>query len=150
MVLADSGSEGYLLVGHVVFERYKQWIVSTGRASPSDFVSVASSNICYKFGNGNSSVAYSMIMLQQLGLAHHPMRGSTPPHLETNSPLRTLVSFFIWSYSWQVRKLCEILGNYNWLVKKLCEILDNYNWLVRQLREILENYSWLARRAQIP
>ena len=62
VVLADSGSEGYLLVGHTVFERCKKWIVKIGRASESDFVPVESSNIMYKFGKGHSNVAYSMRM----------------------------------------------------------------------------------------
>ena len=55
LMLADSGSEGALLVGAKTYSLYKDWLIREGKAVEADFSTVSNSNLVYKFGMGTSS-----------------------------------------------------------------------------------------------
>ena len=54
-MLADIGSEGYLVVGKQSFDRYVEWLTSSQGYARSDVQEVPTSQIVYRFGAGKSA-----------------------------------------------------------------------------------------------
>ena len=53
-MLADIGSEGYVVVGRSDYDAYCKWLVHSKGYSKNDIVEVEASPIVYRFGAGSS------------------------------------------------------------------------------------------------